>query len=138
MEIFEARAGDREAVIALWREAELTRPWNDPVADFDLALANSTSTVLIARDGSDAAGTIMVGFDGHRGWVYYLAIAEARRRRGIARLLMQRAEGWLAALGCPKTQLMVRGENAAALGFYAALGYEVQDVFTLGRRLDDR
>jgi len=138
LEIFEARAGDREAVIALWREAELTRPWNDPVADFDLALANSTSTVLIARDGSDAAGTIMVGFDGHRGWVYYLAMAEARRRRGIARLLMQRAEGWLAALGCPKTQLMVRGENAAALGFYAALGYEVQDVFTLGRRLDDR
>lgn len=138
LEIFEARAGDCEAVIALWREAGLTRPWNDPVADFDLALANSTSTVLIARDGSDAAGTIMVGFDGHRGWVYYLAIAEVRRRQGIARLLMQHAEGWLAVRGCPKAQLMVRGENAAALGFYAALGYEVQDVFTLGRRLDDR
>jgi ribosomal protein S18 acetylase RimI-like enzyme len=138
LEIFEARAGDREAVIALWRDAGLTRPWNDPVADFALALANSTSTVLIARDGSGAAGTVMVGFDGHRGWVYYLAIAEVRRRQGIARLLMQHGEGWLAVRGCPKAQLMVRGENAEALGFYAALGYEVQDVFTLGRRLDDR
>ena len=138
LEILEAVSGDRQAVIALWSAAGLTRPWNDPVADFDLALANAISTVLIARDGSDPAGTVMTGFDGHRGWVYYLAVVEARRRQGIARLLMASAERWLAARGCPKAQLMVRGENAGALGFYAALGYEVQDVFTLGRRLDER
>lgn len=138
MEIIEALAEDRDTAIALWREAGLTRPWNDPVADFDLAVSTSTSTVLIARDGGDPMGTVMAGFDGHRGWVYYLAVAEAYRRQGIARLLMESAERWLAARGCPKAQLMVRGENAGALGFYAALGYEVQDVFTLGRRLDDR
>jgi len=138
LEIVEALAEDRNAAIALWREAGLTRPWNDPVADFDLALVTPTSAVLIARDGGDPVGTVMAGFDGHRGWVYYLAVLEARRRQGIARLLMESAERWLAARGCPKAQLMVRGENAGALGFYAALGYEAQDVFTLGRRLDDR
>lgn len=138
LEIVEALAEDRDAVIALWREAGLTRPWNDPVADFDLALVTPTSAVLIARDSDVSVGTVMAGFDGHRGWVYYLAVVEARRRRGIARLLMESAERWLAAQGCPKAQLMVRGENAEALRFYAALGYEVQDVFTLGRRFDDR
>ena len=76
----------------------------------------------------------MVGFDGHRGWVYYLATAPDDRQQGIGRTLMASAEAWLQERGCPKIQLMVRGDNAQARGFYAALGYELQDVVTIGKR----
>jgi len=75
----------------------------------------------------------MTGYDGHRGWVYYLAVAPDRRRGGLGRALMAAAEAWLRARGAPKIQLMVRGDNAAALGFYEALGLERQAVVTLGR-----
>lgn len=126
---------DREAVVALWEEAGLTRPWNDPRADFDLALATTGSAVLLAEQDGALAGSVMVGFDGHRGWVYYLASAPSQRRQGIGRALMQAAEKWLSGAGSPKIQLMVRGDNAAARGFYGALGYELQDVVTLGKRL---
>ena len=131
-----ATAQDRDAIVALWGEAGLTRPWNDPVADFDLALASAASAVLAARDGGVLVGSVMVGFDGHRGWVYYLAVSSSRQGAGIGRLLMRGSEHWLSARGCPKIQLMVRGDNAGARGFYAALGYDVQDVVTIGRRLD--
>ena len=131
-----AAAGDREAVVALWQAAGLTRPWNDPRADFDLALAGPASAILLARGGGVLCGAVMVGFDGHRGWVYYLGVDPARRGKGIGRQLMQASEQWLAARGCPKIQLMVRGGNGEARGFYAALGYEVQDVVTIGRRLE--
>lgn len=119
----------------LWEACGLTRPWNDPRADFDLALASATSAVLLAEQGPVICGSVMVGFDGHRGWVYYLAAAAECRRTGIGRRLMQAAEEWLKAAGSPKIQLMVRGDNQAARGFYAALGYELQDVVTIGRRL---
>jgi ribosomal protein S18 acetylase RimI-like enzyme len=132
-----AGLGDRDAVIGLWQSAGLTRPWNDPVSDFDLALTNPTSAMLLARESEALIGTVMVGFDGHRGWVYYLANDPSRRGEGVGRALMMAAEGWLRAQGCPKIQLMVRGDNAAAKGFYTALGYEVQDVITIGRRLED-
>lgn len=129
-----ATVADREATVALWEAAGLTRPWNDPRADFDLALATPTSTVLLADDDGTLTGSVMVGFDGHRGWVYYLASAPERRGQGIGRTLMTAAEDWLKAQGSPKIQLMVRGDNAVARGFYDALGYELQDVVTLGKR----
>jgi ribosomal protein S18 acetylase RimI-like enzyme len=78
----------------------------------------------------------MVGFDGHRGWVYYLAVAPSHQRQGIGRMLMVAAEDWLRAEGAPKIQLMVRDDNTDARGFYAALGYAVQPVITMGKRLD--
>ncbi|WP_395942385.1 GNAT family N-acetyltransferase, partial [Brevundimonas aurantiaca] len=81
-------------------------------------------------------GTIMVGFDGHRGWVYYLAVDPGRRRRGLGRSLMAAAEDWLMVRGAPKLQLMVRSDNEAAMGFYQRLGLERQEVIVLGRRLD--
>ena len=129
-----ASLADEAATVALWHAAGLTRPWNDPAADFRMALANATSALLLARDGPELLGSVMVGFDGHRGWVYYLAADPARRGRGIGRALMAAAEAWLVERGCPKIQLMVRGDNHAAKGFYAAIGYEVQDVVTLGKR----
>lgn len=78
----------------------------------------------------------MVGFDGHRGWVYYLAVSPSRQRAGLGRALMVAAEEWLSRRNAPKAQLMARDDNAAAHGFYAALGYTVQPVVTFGKRLD--
>jgi len=135
--IREAQAADQAAVIALWHACGLTRPWNDPVQDFTRALDGATSTVLVADGEGGAAGSVMIGDDGHRGWVYYLAVAESARRTGLGRALMAAAEDWLRARGCPKIQLMVRDSNAEALGFYAALGLEPQGVVTLGRFLKD-
>lgn len=135
MRIKPALRADRDVTIALWRAAGLTRPWNDPAADFDLALANSTSTVLLAFDVAALVGSVMVGFDGHRGWVYYLATDPAQLRRGIGRKLMDAAQEWLIRQGCSRLRLMVRTENLTARGFYEALGYEAQDVVTLGKTL---
>ena len=81
-------------------------------------------------------GTAMVGQDGHRGWVYYLAVDPACRGTGLGRDLMAACERWLAGRGVPKIQFMVRSDNAAVLGFYEHLGYQAQDVVVLGRRLD--
>ena len=130
-----AGTSDAPAVIALWHAAGLTRPWNDPAADFARAVGAAASTVLVARDEGTLVGSVMVGDDGHRGWVYYLAVASAARGRGWGRALMAAAEAWLRERGAPKIQLMVRGDNADALGFYAALGLEQQAVVTLGRFL---
>jgi ribosomal protein S18 acetylase RimI-like enzyme len=131
-----ATPADASAVIALWNACALTRPWNDPQVDFDRALSNVSSDILIARNEGCVAGSVMVGFDGHRGWVYYLACQPQFQRLGIGRALMSAAETWLRERGAPKIQLMVRDDNKAALGFYEALGYDVQPVITIGRRLD--
>lgn len=134
--IREIQAGEGAAVIALWRVCGLTRPWNDPDADLAMALKTVTSTVLVAAEGERVTGSVMVGFDGHRGWVYYLAVDPQVRRTGLGRALMAAAETWLRERGAPKLQLMVREGNDEALGFYAALGLEPQPVIVLGRRLD--
>lgn len=126
----------RAAAVALWHETGLTRPWNDPHADLDRALAGPSSTVLATLDDEHVlAGTVMVGHDGHRGWVYYLAVAPHRRRTGLGRTLMAAAEDWLRGR-VPKVQLMVRDDNATATTFYARLGYTRSDVVVLARRLD--
>jgi ribosomal protein S18 acetylase RimI-like enzyme len=133
--IAQAQAADEAAVIALWEACGLTRPWNDPARDFRLAVDAATSAILILRGEAGLAASIMVGFDGHRGWVYYLAVAPERRREGLGREMMAAAEAWLRARGAPKIQLMVRDDNEAALAFYEALGLEPQKVVTLGRFL---
>jgi ribosomal protein S18 acetylase RimI-like enzyme len=133
--MIEAGPGDAEAVIALWRACGLTRPWNDPAADFARAIAGPASAILLRREGATLTAGVMVGHDGHRGWVYYLAVAPERRRAGLGRAMMDGAEAWLRARGAPKVQLMVREDNVEALRFYEALGLERQKVVTLGRFL---
>ena len=128
---------DGAEVISLWGRAGLTRPWNDAKSDFRIALEGSTSDILQLHLATELAATIMVGFDGHRGWVYYLGVLPEYRRAGLGRVLMAAAENWLKARDAPKIQLMVRGDNEVAIGFYKALGYEVQPVVTIGRRLDE-
>lgn len=136
VEIRDLQAQEAEAAVALWEACGLTRPWNDPHADLSRALGGASSTVLVAWESARLVGTAMVGQDGHRGWVYYLAVTPGQRRGGVGRQLMGAAEAWLAQRGVPKIQLMVRNANAAALGFYAALGYTDQECVTLGRFLD--
>lgn len=131
-----ASDGDRDAVIALWQACDLTRPWNDPVADFDRALATSMSDILVFHDRDVLIASVMVGYDGHRGWVYYLAVHPEHRRKGLGRDMMVAAEAWLRERDAPKIQLMVRSDNADVIAFYEAFGLERQEVVTLGRRLD--
>lgn len=130
-------ASDVDAAVALWHSCGLTRPWNPPEEDFARALATPTSAVLGVRRSGALVGTVMLGMDGHRGWVYYLAVDAASRGMGYGTLLMRAAEHRLAELGASKVQLMVRHGNPVA-GFYAALGYEDQGATVLGRFLDGR
>jgi GNAT superfamily N-acetyltransferase len=125
----------REAAVLLWKQTGLTRPWNDPYADLDRAVAGAGSTVLALMEGEALVGTAMVGHDGHRGWVYYLAVVPDRQGRGLGRQLMQGCEEWVRGRGIPKIQLMIRTGSSAVLGFYAALGYEDADVTVMARRL---
>ncbi|MBD8479317.1 GNAT family acetyltransferase [Microbacterium sp. CFBP 8794] len=126
---------DEDAVVALWEEAGLTRPWNDPRADIRRKLTVQPELFLVAVDGGTVVGSVMSGYDCHRGWLYYLAAAASHRGRGVGRLLVAEAERLLEALGCPKVQLMVRPENTGARGFYDALGYEPFETWATGKRL---
>jgi ribosomal protein S18 acetylase RimI-like enzyme len=126
---------DTEAVVSLWQETGLTRSWNNPYQDISRKLAVQPELFLVADDGGDIVGTVMAGYDGHRGWLYYLASAPARRGQGIGRRLVEAAEDLLREMGCPKVQLMVRPENGGVHNFYAALGYEPFETWTTGKRL---
>lgn len=133
--MIEAGLADSDEVIALWRACDLTRPWNDPATDFARAVGGATSAVLLRREGAALAASVMVGHDGHRGWVYYLAVAPDQRRAGLGRAMMAAAETWLRTRDVPKIQLMVRDTNMKAQAFYEALGLERQPVTTWGRFL---
>src|SRR5450631_4181847 len=126
---------DEAAVVALWHECGLVRPWNDPRRDIARKLTEQPELFLVGSVGARAIATAMVGFDGHRGWVYYLAVAVSHRHQSIGRALMHEAERLLIERGCPKLNLMVRSSNAEVIAFYRALGYVQDDVVILGLRL---
>ncbi|HEV6954720.1 MAG TPA: GNAT family acetyltransferase [Promicromonospora sp.] len=135
-EFEEITDADVEQVVALWRECGLTRPWNDPYADIADARAGATSTVLVARSEGRVVATAMAGHDGHRGWLYYIAVALDLQGTGLGRSAVVAAEAWLVARGARKVQLMVRTTNTDVLGFYARLGYTDQECTVLGRWVD--
>jgi hypothetical protein len=132
--IIDLSADQIEAAVALWEACGLTRPWNDPHADARLALAGPTSTILAHHRAGELVATAMVGADGHRGWVYYLAVSPALKRSGLGAAMMRAAEDWAKAQGMPKLQLMVRADNAAVVEFYKAIGYGEEPVTVLSRR----
>lgn len=133
--IREYRADDEEAVVSLWVACELTRPWNDPRRDIARKLADSPELLLVGEQDGQVVGTVMAGYDGHRGWINYLAVGPAWQRRGLGRALVDAAEERLAALGCAKINLQVRDENEAARGFYEAIGYRLEPIVSFGKRL---
>jgi ribosomal protein S18 acetylase RimI-like enzyme len=126
--IAELDPGGIDAAVALWESCGLTRPWNDARADARRALAGPASTILAGHLDGRLAATAMVGADGHRAWVYYLAVAPDLARRGHGVAMMRAAEAWARARGVPKLELMVRDGNDAAADFYAALGYAREPV----------
>ena len=129
--------GDADAVIALWERCGLTRPWNDPRRDIERKLLVQPELFLVALDGDALVGTVMAGYEGHRGWINYLGVDPDRRGDGIGRALMAEAERLLAERGCPKISLLVREGNDDARAFYAALGYATDAAIPLGKRLVD-
>jgi ribosomal protein S18 acetylase RimI-like enzyme len=130
------RAADREPLVALWIRCELTRPWNNPYRDIDRKLARDPEHLLVLEDDGELVGSVMAGYDGHRGWVNYLAVSPERRGAGLGRQLMAAAESRLRACGCPKISLQVRASNETAVGFYRRLGYVPDEVISLGLRLE--
>jgi ribosomal protein S18 acetylase RimI-like enzyme len=131
------RSEDLEAVVALWQAAGLTRPWNDPRRDIARKLEVQPELFFVGAHGDAIVASAMAGDDGHRGWVYYVAVHPSARRQGHARTLMQHVEGALRARGCGKLNLQVRADNHEAFGFYERLGYLREERVDFGKRLDD-
>ncbi len=129
------RTDDTDQVVALWQECELTRPWNDPYLDIERKLAAQPELFIVGAHNGAVAATAMGGYDGHRGWVYYLAVAPAHRRSGFGRRMMAEIERRLEELGCPKVNLLLRADNQDASGFYDALGYTADASVSYGKRL---
>lgn len=135
MEIRVFRQDDFEEVITLWERCDLLRPWNDPEMDIERKLNHDPELFLVAQVGGELVGTVMGGYDGHRGAAYYLGVHPDYRGRGIANALISRLEKKLIARGCPKINIMVREDNDAVLAMYEKLEYEIQDIISLGKRL---
>ncbi|OTG84380.1 GNAT family acetyltransferase [Acinetobacter sp. ANC 5054] len=126
---------DLDDVIALWELCNLTRPWNNPEIDIFRKLAQRDQLFLLAVKDDQLIATVMGGYDGHRGWVNYLAVHPHFQRNGVATALIQQLEKRLIALGCPKLQLLIRQDNIDVQNFYEQLGYEEIDVICMGKRL---
>jgi ribosomal protein S18 acetylase RimI-like enzyme len=137
MQIRAYQPSDEAAVIDLWQRCRLTRPWNVPHRDIARKLAVQPEMFLVALMDESVVGTVMAGYEGHRGWINYLAVCPDHQRRGIGRMLMEQAEMLLKRAGCPKINLQVRSTNSEVIAFYQAIGYSVDDVISMGRRLID-
>jgi len=129
---------DVEAVIALWQRCGLTRPWNDPAGDLAFARRGTNATILVGRATDAIIASAMVGHDGHRGWVYYVAVDPDAQGKDFGRTIMSAAEDWLRAQGVTKAMLMVRPDNKKVQAFYDRLGYETQERVIYAKWLDGR
>jgi ribosomal protein S18 acetylase RimI-like enzyme len=126
---------DCAALIALWHDCALTRPWNDPHKDIARKLMVQRDLFLVGEIDGSIMASVMAGYDGHRGWVNYLAVAPAHRHHGHGARLVRHVEQLLVAAGCPKISLQIRATNAGAVAFYRRIGFIEDDVISLGRRL---
>lgn len=135
MEIRPLCVEDTEDVVNLWRECGLVVPWNDPYKDIERKLAVDPDLFVVGEAAGTIVAAAMGGYEGHRGWINYLAVAPAHRDRGGGRALIEHLELLLARRGCPKINVQVRGTNKEAAGFYRALGYRDDDTIALGKRL---
>lgn len=131
-------SADEAAVLALWRDCRLLHPLNDPARDIEFCRASGHGALFVGEEAGQVVATVMVGHDGHRGWLYYVAVAPDRQRRGLGRRLVDHAEGWLKARGVPKSQLMIRDTNAGVRAFYERLGYVAEPRVVMARRFTDK
>ncbi len=130
--------GDLADVVSLWERCGLMRPWNEPAADIALARKGGNATILLGRESGAIVATALVGHDGHRGWVYYVAVDPVHRKKGFGRIIMAAAEDWLRKTGIEKLMLMVRPENTAVHAFYESIGYGEQPRTIFAKWLDGR
>ncbi len=130
------QADDAPAVIDLWLQCHLTRSWNNPTRDLERKGLVQPELFLVALQGVQLVGSVMAGFDGHRGWLNYLAVHPDVQRQGVGRLLVEEAERQLLALGCPKVNLQIRCSNQVAQAFYRKLGYAEDAALSFGKRLE--
>lgn len=140
MHIRTFQARDEDAVVALWRRCGLIRPWNDPSKDIRRKLAVRPDLFLVGEIDGEIVACVMAGYEGHRGWLNYLAVSPDHQHRGHGRAIVEEAERLLREAGCPKINLQVRSANNGVIEFYRKLGYLVDDVVSMGKRLehDDR
>lgn len=139
MNIRAYRSEDEADVIDLWVKCDLVRPWNDPRKDIQRKLQVQPELFLVGVEDGRIIASVMAGYEGHRGWLNYLAVDPAEQRRGHGRTLLAEAERLLRERGCPKINLQVRTTNASAAAFYHALGYGLDEVISMGKRLvEDR
>lgn len=127
---------DEVPVIDLWNRCGLTRAWNDPRKDIARKLRVNPEMFLVGTIDGRIVATVMAGYEGHRGWINYLAVDPDQHRSGLGRALMAEAERLLRQAGCPKINLQVRSSNAEVIDFYKRIGYAVDDVVSLGKRLE--
>jgi ribosomal protein S18 acetylase RimI-like enzyme len=135
MQIRAFQPSDEATVIALWQACDLTRPWNDPYKDIARKLSVHPELFFVGTESDQIIASAMFGYEGHRGWVNYLAVSPAHQRKGHASALMHWGEEALKARGCPKINLQIRSGNSAVISFYNSLGYEQDQVVSLGKRL---
>ena len=128
---------DQKAVVDLWRDCGLVAPWNDPVEDIHRKLHVQRDMFLVGLLDSRLVGSVMAGYEGHRGWINYLAVVPDCRKSGYGQRLMEEAETRLRALGCPKINLQIRSSNVDVVEFYKGIGFSVDDVISMGKRLEE-
>ena len=137
MEIRAFQLSDEAAVIGLWQACELVVPWNDPERDIARKMQVNPELFLVGCTGAGVIASVMGGYEGHRGWINYLAVHPDYRRRGHGVRLMKAIEEALDSRGCPKINLQVRASNRVVIAFYESLGYRVDEVVSLGKRLQE-
>lgn len=135
MKIGTYQPADERAVIALWESCALVAPQNNPHEDIRRKLADSPELFLVGRLDSEIVATVMAGYEGHRGWINYLAVAPQFQKTGYGREIMEHAEGLLRERGCPKINLQVRSSNRQFVDFYRRIGFSTDDVLSMGKRL---
>ena len=129
---------DKEEVVGLWEQCNLVVPWNHPETDINIKMNFQPELFLVGEVGGRIIATVMAGFEGHRGWINYLAVLPKFQKQGVGRTMMQKAEQRLRDLGCPKINLQVRSSNKDVIAFYKSVGFSQDDVISLGKRLDGR
>ena len=135
--ISQANKNDVPAIISLWEKTKLTRPWNDPAKDIELSLNADTSTIFTARKNGSIVGSAMTGYDGHRGWIYYLAVDPDCQKQGIGKRLYNEAYRWLKEQGAPKFQILIRNDNEDVVSFYEKLGFEKSTSLLMARKIEE-
>jgi ribosomal protein S18 acetylase RimI-like enzyme len=137
MDIREYIEADESAVIALWERCGLFVPWNDPQQDISRKLKVDRELFLVGLVDNKITASVMGGYDGHRGWIYYVAVDPDCQLLGYGRKIIEALEARLLERGCPKINLQVRAHNRKVIAFYESLGYKESDLISMGKRLEN-